>query len=80
MSSILDNSFGDPAVILARSWYQGMNLVLDGVDFGKCSEYDVLQIVNRSILNKRKEDESRKEAGATVGGESHNATSMETPV
>ena len=58
MGNPLDNSWGDPAIILARSWYQGMNLVLDGVDFGKCSEYDVLQIVNRSILNKRKEDEA----------------------
>ena len=47
----------EPAVIIARNWYKNVGLVHNGVDFGKCICYDVLQIINRSIL---REQEKRK--------------------
>jgi len=43
----------DPAEYIARNWYIGMNLIYVGVDFGKCMEYDTLQVINRSILSLR---------------------------
>ena len=43
----------EPAVIIARNWYRNAGLVLNGVDFGKCMEYDTLQIINRSILREQ---------------------------
>ena len=52
----------DPAIVIAREWYSGMDLVVDGVDFGKCCTYDVLQIINRSILRREQEDKDKEEA------------------
>ena len=52
----------DPAIVIAREWYSEMDLVVDGVDFGKCCEYDVLQIISRSILRREQEDKDKEEA------------------
>ena len=52
----------DPAIVIAREWYSEMDLVVDGVDFGKCCTYDVLQIINRSILRREQEDKDKEEA------------------
>ena len=43
----------DIAETIARGWYLGMGLMYEGVDIGKTLEYDVLQIVNRMILESR---------------------------
>ena len=53
----------DPAELIARNWHKGLNLTYNGVDFGECMTYDCLQIINRSILSQRVEDERTKEAG-----------------
>ncbi len=39
-----------PAEAIARNWYKELDLVYEGVNFGECITYDVLQIVNRLIL------------------------------
>jgi len=58
----------DPAEYIARNWYIGMSLIYVGVDFGKCMEYDVLQIVNRGVVSKREENERQSELQqSTVG-------------
>ena len=49
-----------PAVYIARNWHAGL-LEVDGIDYGKAIEYDVLQIVNRSILAQRNETRDRLE-------------------
>jgi len=51
----------DPAIVIAREWYNGMELIVDGVDFGKCCTYDVLQIINRSILRREQEDKEQED-------------------
>lgn len=40
----------DPATLIARQWYLGREIVYEGVDLGKCMEYDVLQIANRILI------------------------------
>ena len=57
----------EPAVHIARNWYHNVGLVYNEVDFGKCIEYDCLQIINRSILREqeRKAQEGAKENGRT---------------
>lgn len=35
---------------IARHWYRNAELVYLGVDFGKCMEYDTLQVINRSVV------------------------------
>ena len=60
----------DPAIVIAREWYSEMDLVVDGVDFGKCCVYDCLQIVNRSILRQR-ELESRQDENLSDDDEKH---------
>ena len=49
-----------PAVYIARNWHAGL-LEVDGIDYRKAIEYDVLQIVNRSILAQRNETRDRLE-------------------
>ena len=39
-----------PAERIARHWYRNAELVYLGVDFGKCMEYDTLQVINRSVV------------------------------
>ena len=81
-----------PAVYIARNWHAGL-LEVDGIDYGKAIEYDVLQIVNRSILAKRNETRDRLErersqhersasaeaTSNTDDGKRDDATAMETP-
>ena len=55
-----DSVITDPAAHIARNWYRGMELEYGGVDFGKCVEYDLLQILNRAIITLR---EQKKNAG-----------------
>ena len=69
----------DPAEYIARNWYIGMNLIYVGVDFGKCMCYDVLQIVNRSVIGKREKDERRTEAGNSNVREPHDSIIVEAP-
>ena len=59
----------DPAVYIARNWYRNVGLVCNGIDFGECIQYDVLQIINRSILREqeRKAQEGAKENERTEG-------------
>lgn len=38
---------------IAREWYSGRGMKYAGVDIGKCIEYDVLQIVNRILLEQK---------------------------
>lgn len=51
------DSITDPASYIARNWYRGMKLEYSGVDFGKCMEYDVLQVVNRTVVKQKNERE-----------------------
>lgn len=41
----------DPATVIATRWYHGRDLDYEGVNLGKCIEYDCLQIVNRIIIS-----------------------------
>ena len=51
----------DPANIIARNWHKTCDLKHLGVDFGEAMIYDVLQIINRSILNERQKQETKTE-------------------
>ena len=42
---------------IAREWYGGRRIEYAGVDIGKCIEYDVLQIVNRILLEQKAKNE-----------------------
>ena len=50
----------DPASTIARNWHKTCDLKHLGVDFGEAMVYDVLQIINRSILNERQKQEQVK--------------------
>lgn len=50
----------DVASVIARNWYKTCDLKHLGVDFGEVMTYDVLQIINRSILNERQKLEQVK--------------------
>lgn len=39
-----------PADLIACQWYVGREIIYEGVDLGRCMEYDVLQVVNRILL------------------------------
>ena len=44
---------------IAREWHSGREIVYAGVDIGKCIEYDVLQIVNRILLEQKAKNEQQ---------------------
>ena len=51
---------------IAREWYSGRGIVYAGVDLGKCIEYDVLQIVNRILLEQRAKTEKSNDTSGTA--------------
>ena len=44
---------------IAREWYSGRGIEYARVDIGKCIEYDVLQIVNRILLEQKVKNEQQ---------------------
>lgn len=46
-----------PSEKIAREWYLGRGIEYEGVDLGKCIEYDALQIVNRLLLEHKIKNE-----------------------
>ncbi len=44
---------------IAREWYSERGIEYAGVDIGKCIEYDVLQIVNRILLEQKAKNEQQ---------------------
>lgn len=64
------------ASVVARMWYKEFPILcVMGVDFGKCIEYDVLQIVNRFILREREERDASSSAN---DGEPDNSPALAT--
>ena len=59
----------DPAIHIARNWYRNVGLVYNGIDFGQCIQYDVLQIINRSILREQERKAHADEQVDTVATE-----------
>lgn len=47
----------DTASVIARNWYKTCDLIHLDVDFGEAMTYDILQIINRSILTERQKQE-----------------------
>ena len=43
----------NPAAFIARRWYHDLDLTYAGVNFGEVLQYDVLQVINRSILRQQ---------------------------
>jgi len=44
----------NPSETIARLWHKDRGIEYEGVDLGECMEYDVLQIVNRIIVQEEK--------------------------
>ena len=42
-----------PSETIARLWHKDRGIKYEGVDLGKCMEYDVLQIINRIIVQEK---------------------------
>ena len=48
----------NPATFIARRWYHDLDLTYAGVNFGEVLQYDVLQVINRSILREQEKQQS----------------------
>ena len=59
----------DPAVVIARNWHKHIKLIHNGIDYGRCAEYDILQVINRSILTEPIAEPISEEANGTDNGE-----------
>lgn len=62
------------AQVIAQNWHKGLNLEYRNVDFGVAMTYDILQIVNRTIIRERE----RKHKQASVANDS--GTDLASPV
>ena len=45
-----------PSETIARLWHEGRGIEYEGVNLGECMEYDVLQIINRILIQEEKHE------------------------
>jgi hypothetical protein len=56
----------NPAAFIARRWYHDLDLIYAGVNFGEVMTYDLLQVINRSILRQQELESQQSDRDATA--------------